>query len=141
PSPAAGADAANGRPVGSRVASRTFLVVDDEPTIRLALVRYLEKEGHVVDAVASGAEALERVRAKRYDGILLDLRMPDLPGDEVYAALERVDPEHAARVVFATGDVESAAAREFLRRVQRPYVSKPFLLPTVAHLLSSVARS
>jgi two-component system NtrC family sensor kinase len=141
PAPPSGAGESGARTVVSRVTPRTFLVVDDEPTIRLALIRYLEKEGHAVDAVASGAEALERVRAKRYDGILLDLRMPDLPGDEVYAALERVDPEHAARVVFATGDVESAAAREFLRRVQRPYVSKPFLLPTVAHLLGSVACS
>jgi len=58
----------------------------------------------------------------------------------VYAAMLANDPEHAERVVFATGDVESDAAREFLRKAQRPYVSKPFVLPTVAHLLCTVGR-
>ena len=56
----------------------------------------------------------------------------------MYAALLESDPDHAERVVFATGDVESDAAREFLRTAKRPYVSKPFVLPTVAHLLCSV---
>jgi CheY-like chemotaxis protein len=121
-------------------ARRTLLIVDDEPAIRLALVRYLEREGHTADVAASGREALALLRAKRYDGILLDLRMPDLSGDEVFAKLRDTDPEHAARVVFATGDVENEAAREFLSTAERPYVSKPFLLPTVAHLLCSVAK-
>ena len=112
--------------------------MDDEPSIRRALSRYLEREGHTVDAVATGAEALELMRERRYDGVLLDLRMPDQPGDAVYAMLQERDPEHAERVVFATGDVESDAAREFLRTAKRPYVSKPFVLPTVAHLLCSV---
>jgi two-component system NtrC family sensor kinase len=122
-----------------RQATRTFLIVDDEPAIRLALVRYLQKEGHAVDAVATGHEALALVRSRRYDGILLDLRMPDMAGHAVYETLRREDPDHAARVVFATGDVESEGAREFLEAAQRPYVSKPFLLATVAHLLCRVA--
>lgn len=121
-----------------RAAPRTLLIVDDEPSIRRALTRYLEREGHTVDAVATGAEGLALMRERRYDGILLDLRMPEQSGAAVYAALVESDPDHAERVVFATGDVESDAAREFLRTAKRPYVSKPFVLPTVAHLLCSV---
>lgn len=121
-------------------APRLLLIVDDESSIRRALSRYLEREGHTVDAVATGNEAFQLLRERRYDGILLDLRMPDQSGAAVYAALMANDPEHAERVVFATGDVESDAAREFLRAARRPYVSKPFVLPTVAHLLCNVAR-
>jgi CheY-like chemotaxis protein len=121
-------------------APRLLLIVDDEPSIRAALSRYLEREGHTVDAVATGTEAFQLLRERRYDGILLDLRMPDQSGAAVYAELMANDPEHAERVVFATGDVESDAAREFLRAARRPYVSKPFVLPTVAHLLCNVAR-
>ncbi len=121
-----------------RAAPRTLLIVDDESSIRRALTRYLEREGHTVDAVATGAEALQLTRERRYDGILLDLRMPEQSGDSVYAALLESDRDHAERVVFATGDVESDAAREFLRTAKRPYVSKPFVLPTVAHLLCHV---
>ncbi|HEX6534425.1 MAG TPA: PAS domain S-box protein [Gemmatimonadaceae bacterium] len=127
-------------PPAPRSVPRTFLIVDDEPSIRRALARYLEHEGHVVDAVGTGGEALVQLRARRYDGILLDLRMPDIAGDELYATLRASDPKHADRVVFATGDVESVSARDFLGRAQRPYVSKPFLLPTVAHLLCTVAQ-
>jgi two-component system NtrC family sensor kinase len=121
-------------------APRVLLIVDDEQSIRRALSRYLEREGHTVDAVATGHEAFQLLRERRYDGILLDLRMPDQSGDAVYAALLANDPEHAERVVFATGDVESDSARDFLRTARRPYVSKPFVLPTVAHLLCSVGR-
>jgi two-component system NtrC family sensor kinase len=118
--------------------ARMFLIVDDEPAIRGALVRYLQKQGHVADAVATGGEALARLRDRRYDGILLDLRMPDMAGEDVYATLRERDPEHARRVVFATGDVDSDSAHNFLRSARRPYVSKPFALSTVGELLCGV---
>jgi two-component system NtrC family sensor kinase len=119
---------------------RTVLVVDDEPAIRAAVSLFLEREGHTVDAVATGNEALEHARTRRYDAILLDLRMPDMPGDVVFAELQASDPEHAARVVFATGDVDSVAARSFLEQAGRPYICKPFALEDVADLLCSEVR-
>ncbi|HZO19873.1 MAG TPA: PAS domain S-box protein [Gemmatimonadaceae bacterium] len=121
-------------------APRTILVVDDEPAIRAALSLYLEREGHTVDAVATAREALEHARTRRYDAILLDLRMPDIPGDELFAELQASDPEHAARVVFATGDVESEGARAFLEQAGRPYICKPFALEEVAELLCAEVR-
>ena len=121
-------------------APRTMLIVDDEPAIRAALSLYLEREGHTVDAVASAREALEHARSRRYDVILLDLRMPDMSGDALFAELQASDPEHAARVVFATGDVESEGARTFLQRAGRPYICKPFALEEVAELLCTEVR-
>jgi two-component system C4-dicarboxylate transport response regulator DctD len=88
-----------------------------------------------VDVAAGGAEALERARSRWYDAILLDLRMPHMSGGEVYAALRARDPELAARVVFATGDADSDAARRFLRESGRPVARKPFDLAAVADLL------
>jgi two-component system NtrC family sensor kinase len=116
-------------------APRTILIVDDEPAIRAALSLYLEREGHTVDAVGSGREALEHARSRRYDSILLDLRMPDMSGDVLFAELQASDPEHAARVVFATGDADSETARSFLQETGRPYLVKPFALEEVAELL------
>jgi PAS domain S-box-containing protein len=122
------------------MAPLTMLIVDDEPAIRAALSLYLEREGHIVDAVASGGEALEHARSRRYDAILLDLRMPDMSGDVVFAELQASDPEHAARVVFATGDADSDAARTFLQQSGRPYICKPFALEDVAELLCAEVR-
>ena len=121
-------------------APRTMLIVDDEPALRAALSLYLEREGHTVDAVASGREALEHARSRRYDAILLDLRMPDMSGDVLFAELQSSDPEHAARVVFATGDVDSETARSFLEQSGRPYIEKPFALEDVAELLCTEVR-
>lgn len=128
-------------PAGARrgSGSSSFLIVDDEPSIRRALVRYLTREGHSADAASSGEEALAQMAAKRYDAILLDLRMPDTAGYGVFERLREEDPEHAARVVFATGDAESESARAFLRDAERPFVSKPFVLPSVVRLLCDVA--
>jgi PAS domain S-box-containing protein len=117
-----------------------FLLVDDEPAIRAALAIHLRREGHRVDAAESGREALVKLGHRRYDAIFLDLRMPDMSGVELYARLRKEDPGHAARVVFATGDVDAAGAREFLRAAGRPFLAKPFELTEVSDLLAQVAR-
>jgi PAS domain S-box-containing protein len=127
-------------PLEVSTSPRTILIVDDEPAIRAALSLYLEREGHTVDAVSSAREALEHARSRRYDAILLDLRMPDMSGDALFAELQASDPEHAARVVFATGDVESEAARSFLEQAGRPFICKPFALDDVAELLCTEVR-
>jgi PAS domain S-box-containing protein len=115
---------------------RSVLIVDDEPSIRGALSGFLDSLGHAPDAVGTGGEALERMRARRYDAVLLDLRMPDMSGAAVYEAMKAADPGQAARVVFVTGDVQSDAARAFIRATGRPCLSKPFLLDDVAQVLT-----
>jgi len=117
-----------------------MLIVDDESSIRAALAVFLRRAGHQVDAVGSGREALPLLGSRRYRAILLDLRMPDMSGEAVFATLEESDPDHARRVVFTSGDTESEGTRAFLRGAGRPWIAKPFALATVADLLDSVAR-
>jgi len=117
-----------------------FLLVDDEPAIRAALAIHLRRSGHRVDVAESGREALVKLTHRRYDAIFLDLRMPDMSGVELYARLRTDDPAHAARVVFATGDVDADGAREFLRAAGRPFLAKPFELAEISELLTHVAR-
>ncbi len=125
--------------------TRTVLIVDDEPSIRIALSGYLSSLGHAVDAVGSGEDALDRLAERRYDAVLLDLRMPGISGDLVYQRIKEANPVQAARVVFITGDVQSEAANAFIRSTGRPFLSKPFLLDDVGralfHELSSNAES
>jgi DNA-binding response OmpR family regulator len=61
----------------------TVLVVEDERKIRDLVRGYLEREGLSVLTTASGAEAITISRTARPDLLVLDLRQPDVPGEEV----------------------------------------------------------
>ncbi len=119
-------------------AARTILLVDDEPSVRSALALFLQQAGHRVDVVGSGSEALARTGERRYDAILLDLRMPDMGGHEVYATLRERDPAQARRVVFVTGDADGRLTRAFLGQAGRPVLHKPFALEEAAAMLARV---
>jgi PAS domain S-box-containing protein len=106
--------------------SLTVLVVDDEPAIRSAIVRYFAGLGHKVDAAANGSEAYALLETRRYDALLLDLRMPDTSGDAIYRELLERDPAHAERVIFLTGDVQNDSTQQFIEQSGRASVMKPF---------------
>ena len=103
-----------------------ILVVDDEASVRLALQRYLANRGHDVEITASGRDALERLRAAPFDAVILDMRMPDLSGEQLFEELCATDPAHAERVIFTTGDLLSEQMQSFLNSTGRPYLPKPF---------------
>lgn len=105
---------------------RHMLVVDDEPDIRETLAEILEHSGFLVDIAASGQEALERIQANAYDGILSDIRMPGLNGMELYRRLRHLNPELADRFVVVTGDDLSGSVRAFLDETGVPFIEKPF---------------
>ena len=117
-------------PVASKPSWR-ILVVDDELSLRQAVAAYFRSLGHEVDAVGTGRDALERASALEYDAVMLDLRLPDIPGDEVLTQLRRMS-RAPGRVVFITGDTQSEAARRVLEATGHPTVSKPFLLDELA---------
>jgi PAS domain S-box-containing protein len=108
-----------------------LLVVDDEPAIRSAIATYFQSLGHVVDVVGTGGDAIARATAMTYDALLLDLRLPDISGDQVLSELQRLarEPE---RVVFITGDTQNESTRHALDAAGRPVINKPFLLDALA---------
>ncbi len=69
-----------------------ILLVDDDPAIRQILQRLLDEEGYLVLTAANGVEALEFVRAARFDLVLLDLNMPVKDGWETFEELSRKNP-------------------------------------------------
>jgi two-component system NtrC family sensor kinase len=113
-----------------------ILVADDEAPIRQALSRFLEKSGHVVVAVDSGTAALSAARAREFDAIFLDIRMPDISGKNVFEQWKKEQPELARRVVFITGDILGADLQQFLSGTGQPFLAKPFDLDVVLQILN-----
>ena len=126
-------------PSSDSMPKRRILVADDESSVREALQLFLRSLGHKVDVASSGLEALSRLEEHQYDAILLDLRMPDVTGDAVYAKLLVHNPQLASRVIFVTGEAHAGAGAEFIRSTGRPFIGKPFLLEDVARLISETA--
>ena len=67
----------------------SVLVVDDHPGIRTGLADILEAEGFVVATASSGKEAINEHKKENYDVVLMDVRMPDISGIEVYRRIYR----------------------------------------------------
>jgi two-component system NtrC family sensor kinase len=131
----------NGTVAASTAAAMTLatglriLVADDESPIRNALSRFLEKSGHSVVAVDSGGAAIAAARNEAFDAVLLDMRMPDVSGKQVFEQWQREPPALARTVVFLTGDIVSTDLQQFLASTGRPFIAKPFELEAVIRVL------
>lgn len=115
-----------------------ILIVDDEPLIVQLMADMLEDEGYEVDTAANGAQALERIKARTYDLILSDLRMPGLDGLALYRELAWQRPELLRRMIFVSGAVEHQDYREFLEETHVPLLPKPFKLEELRRLAEQV---
>jgi signal transduction histidine kinase len=117
------------RPAASAAAPRPrpgrVLIVDDERGVAEALAEAIRREGHEVDIADNGAEALDRLAARRYDLIVSDTKMPVLDGESFYRELAQRYPALRERIVFLTGDVLSREKRAFLEGTGAPYLTKP----------------
>jgi putative two-component system response regulator len=123
-------------PAGAPSTPTRILVVDDEPTIRLALGRFLRHRGYEVHDAAAGSQALDLIRPGEYALMLCDVRMPGLSGlDVVPRALER-DPDLAVVMLSAINDAPTA--REALVHGAADYLTKPVELSV---LLQAVERA
>src|SRR5215216_36581 len=102
------------------------LVVDDDQLNRMLLTRSLEQEGHRVGSVASGQEALETLREKPFDVVLLDIVMPELDGVSVLERLRR-DPvlQHVPVIMISAVDELDTVVR-CIEMGAEDYLPKPF---------------
>ena len=106
------------------------LVVDDEPSICLALKIALTRAGNDVVAVHSGEEAQNRIMTEHFDVLIADLRIKDMRGDVVYYLALGAQPHLRKCTVFLTGDITDAAER-LIDATSCPLLRKPFDLAEI----------
>lgn len=101
----------------------TILVVDDEMKIRQVVGAYLEREGHTVLLADAGLPALDLAQRLHPDLLVLDLGLPDLPGEEVLRLLRRSSD---VPVIMLTARAAEGDRVMGLRLGADDYVTKPF---------------
>ncbi len=101
-----------------------ILAVDDEAIVLDSFRKILVLAGFSVDTVESGPEALTLLRARDYDFLFTDLKMPEMDGVEVVKAARHLRPDTDVVVITGYGTIETAV--ETMQFGAVDYVQKPF---------------
>jgi DNA-binding response OmpR family regulator len=116
------------------------LIIDDDPAVRRAVAKALERSGYMVEVVESGLAAVAALQQQSYKAIVCDIRMPFLDGVSFYDELEKDHPDMAKRVVFVTAFANEPTVQAFLERIDRPVVEKPFELSDLLAVVKASSR-
>ncbi len=101
----------------------TVLVVDDDESLQTLFKAFLKKIGFSRVVVGTVKEALSALEKQRFDLLFLDLKLPDGPADDVYAAAKRIDPE--LPIVIITGYPDSEMLDRILDHGPVTVLKKP----------------
>jgi DNA-binding response OmpR family regulator len=105
-----------------------ILIVDDEPDITTALKMYLELQGFQVDTFTDPANALAQFKAGFYQLLILDIKMPEMNGFELYTEIKKKD--ETVKVFFLTAlsemhDYDAFKKEVFPKEGERYFIAKP----------------
>lgn len=112
-------------PLSASVASATILVVDDEPLVRNAFARVLERAGHHVLRAGDGREALDLLRTDIVDLVITDLMMPGMNGVEFAGVLAEGHPSLREHLIVICGGAVTQDAVQFLNTPGLRVLNKP----------------
>ena len=101
-----------------------ILVCDDDETLSYLLKEQLLEEGFSVDTVYDGKYAIEAIKRKNYDMLLLDLNMQEVPGEEVLKFVNDYNP--SLIVVILTAQNEIRKAIDCIKMGAYDYITKPY---------------
>ena len=102
------------------------LLAEDSPANQLVAATWLRKDGHHVDVVANGIEAVDAVRARPYDIVFMDMFMPEMDGMAATAAIRRLPPPAGeVPIVALTANVMAGDRERFLAAGMNGVLAKP----------------
>ena len=119
--------------------SANVLIVDDDESMRLGCLQTLSEAGYRVQAVPNGLLALERAKGETFDVVLLDLKMPGIPGMEVLKSLRKQDSGIVVIVITGYGTIETAVQAGKLGAYD--FLCKPFDPGQLISLVEKAASS
>lgn len=116
---------------------KKILVVDDEVKIVEVVKSYLENRGYSVDVAYSGKDALDKFEKVNPCLIILDLMLPDIPGEEICQMIRR---KSRVPIIMLTAKVDEEDILRGLNIGADDYVTKPFSLRQLVARVEAVLR-
>lgn len=126
-------------PASSAAASRPLrvLLADDNRVNQVVGIALLEKLGHKVDVAGNGLEAVEAVRSRSYDIVLMDVQMPEMNGVDATAAIRKLVGKRARIPVIAmTAHAMKGDRERYIEAGMDDYVAKPVNKANLAEALA-----
>lgn len=114
-----------------------ILVVEDEPRLREVLCDYLLSKGDIGVEAANGVEALELLESQEFDGVLLDIMMPELDGLAVCRAVRR---ESDVPIIFLTALSDESDKLAGFELGADDYVTKPYTMSVLYAKMTALIR-
>ena len=118
---------------------KPILIVDDEPSMRIALSESLISCGYSVDTATDGQDAIRKLGQTDYMLVITDMRMPKLGGMDVLKNVKRNAPQTKVIVITAYGTVNTAV--EAMKEGAAEFIMKPFSLEDLEGVVKSVLSS
>lgn len=115
-----------------------LLLVEDDHVLGKAIERGLTDAGHRCCWVRSGQRGLEQALSQRFDAVVLDLLLPDLPGLDVMTQLRQEGTRTPVLMLTAMGSVEDRVTG--LNAGADDYLVKPFAFPELIARLEAICR-
>jgi len=113
-----------------------ILIVEDADSLREVLKSVIENEGHQVDAFPDAESALEILRAKTFDCILADFKLPGKNGIEFLQEVRKISAQVPFIIMTAFGSIQIAV--EAMKYGANDFVTKPFEPASLCSMLDQV---
>ena len=119
-------------------ANPALLVVDDEQVVRDSLSKWFREDGFAVGTAANAAEALQQLQGRKWDILLLDIKMPGMDGMELQQRIKEIDS--GATIIFITAHATVDTAVKALKEGAFDYVTKPVDPDYLSHLVTNALK-
>ncbi len=117
----------------------SILVVDDEQVIRDSLSKWFREDGYEVNAAENAADALRQLQGRKWDVILLDIKMPGMDGMELQQRIKELDP--GGTIIFITAHATVDTAVKALKAGAFDYVTKPVDPDYLSHMVANALKA
>ena len=116
---------------------KTILIVDDESMMREAVASYLKKQGYDVLQAETGKQALDFLEKEAISFVILDLMLPDIPGEEICSRIRR---QSRVPIIMLTAKTMEDDMLKGLDLGADDYITKPFSLKNLYARIQAVLR-
>ena len=107
----------------------SILIIDDDESTRKSLTLIFRKKGYEIETVGSGREALDKLKEKFFNLVLVDIKLPDMEGIDLIQPLKEIHPDVAVIMVTAFASMETVM--QALNLGASAYITKPLNMEEV----------